>query len=119
MVRKTGFVKVFWDDSIAASTSEYTNLDPQSYQALTLDPNVEIVQETVTMESITQVDPMTGEEITQEIPATYDITIRRIKAKDQVCIESIPPEEVLISRNARNLETASYVAHRMIKSVSD
>ena len=119
LVRKTGFVKIFWDDSISATTHEYTGLDPQSYQALTLDPNVEIVEETVTMETITQVDPMTGEEITQEIPATYDLTIRRIKSKDQVCIESVPPEEILISRNARDLETASYVAHRMIKSVSD
>jgi hypothetical protein len=119
LVRKTGFVKVFWDDSISATTHEFTGLDPQSYQALTLDPNVEIVKETVTMETITQVDPMTGEQFTQEIPATYDLTIRRIKSKDQVCIESIPPEEVLISRNARDLETASYVAHRMIKSVSD
>jgi hypothetical protein len=119
LVRKTGFVKIFWDDSISATTHEYTGLDPQSYQALTLDPNVEIVEETVTMETITQLDPMTGEEITQEIPSTYDLTIRRIKSKDQVCIESVPPEEILISRNARDLETASYVAHRMIKSVSD
>lgn len=119
LVRKTGFVKIFWDDSISASTSEYTDIDPQSYQALTLDPNVEIVKESVTMETITQVDPLSGEQFTQEIPATYDITIRRVKAKDQVCIESIPPEEVLISRNARDLESASYVAHRMIKSVSD
>ena len=119
LVRKTGFVKVFWDDSISATTHEFTGLDPQSYQALTLDPNVEIVKETVTMETITQIDPMTGEQFTQEIPATYDLTIRRIKSKDQVCIESVPPEEVLISRNARDLETASYVAHRMIKSVSD
>ena len=119
LVRKTGFVKVFWDDSISATTHEFTGLDPQSYQALTLDPNVEIVKETVTMETITQIDPMTGEQFTQEIPATYDLTIRSIKSKDQVCIESVPPEEVLISRNARDLETASYVAHRMIKSVSD
>ena len=119
LVRKTGFVKIFWDDSISATTHEYTGLDPQSYQALTLDPNVEIVEETVTMETITQLDPMTGEEITQEIPSTYDLTIRRIKSKDQVCIESVPPEEILISRNARDLDTASYVAHRMIKSVSD
>ena len=58
LVRKTGFVKVFWDDSISASTSEYTDLDPISYQALTLDPNVEIVKESVTMETITQVDPL-------------------------------------------------------------
>jgi len=117
LVRKSGFVKVFWDDSISASTSEYTDLDPQSYQALMLDPNVEIVKESVTMETITQVDPLSGEEIIQEIPAKYDLTIRRIKAKDQVCIESIPPEEVLISRNARDLESASYVAHLEILSL--
>ena len=119
LVRKTGFVKVFWDDSITASTHEYTNIDPQSYQALIMDKNVEVVEESVTNETIVNIDPMTGEEIVQEIPTSYDLTIRRIKPKDQVCIESVPPEEILISRHARNIETASYVAHRMIKSVSD
>jgi len=119
LVRKTGFVKVFWDDSIVATTHEYTNLDPQSYQALIIDKDVEIVEESVTMESMTMVDPISGEEITQEIPASYDLTIRRLKEKNQVCIEAIPPEEVLLSRHARNLESSSYVAHRMIKSVSD
>jgi hypothetical protein len=119
LVRKTGFVKVFWDDSITATTHEYSNLDPQSYQALILDKNVEIIEESVTQETITTLDPISGEEITQEIPASYDLTIRRLKPKDQVCIESIPPEEVLISRHARDIESASYVAHRMIKSVSD
>ena len=119
LVRKTGFVKVFWDDSIVATTHEYTNLDPQSYQALIIDKDVEIVEESVTMESMTVIDPMSGEEVTQEIPASYDLTIRRLKEKNQVCIEAIPPEEVLLSRHARDLESSSYVAHRMIKSVSD
>lgn len=119
LVRKTGFVKVFWDDSVMASTHEYTDLDPQSYQALILDKNVEVLKEKATKESITTIDPVTEEEITQEIPTSYDLTIRRLMPKDQVCIEAIPPEEVLISRHARDLETSSYVAHRMIKSVSD
>ncbi len=119
LVRKTGFVKVFWDDSVTATTHEYTNLDPQSYQALILDKNVEVVKESVTNETIITFDPISQEEITQEVPASYDLTIRRLKPKDQVCIESIPPEEVLISRHARDIESASYVAHRMIKSVSD
>ena len=48
LVRKTGFVKVFWDDSLDATTHEYSNLDPQSYQALVLDPDVEIVEEEIT-----------------------------------------------------------------------
>ena len=119
LVRKTGFVKVFWDDSVTATTHEYSNLDPQSYQALILDKNVEVIEESVTKETITTFDPISQGEITQEIPASYDLTIRRLKPKDQVCIESVPPEEILISRHARDIETASYVAHRMIKSVSD
>ena len=119
LVRKTGFVKVFWDDSVNATTHEYSNIDPQSYQALILDKNVEVIEESVTKETITTFDPVSQEEITQEIPASYDLTIRRLKPKDQVCIESVPPEEILISRHARDIETASYVAHRMIKSVSD
>ncbi len=119
LVRKTGFIKVFWDDSVTATTHEYSNIDPQSYQALILDKNVEVIEESVTKETITTFDPVSQEEIIQEIPASYDLTIRRLKPKDQVCIESVPPEEILISRHARDIETASYVAHRMVKSVSD
>jgi hypothetical protein len=119
LVRKTGFVKVFWDDSVKATTHEYTGLDPQSYQALVLDPNVEIVEESVTMEKIIQIDPLSGEQVEMEIPAKYDLVIRRLKPKDQVCIEAVPPEEILIARHARTLEDASYVAHRMIKSASE
>ena len=59
LVRKTGFVKVFWDDSITASTHEYTNIDPQSYQALIMDKNVEVVEESVTNETMVNIDPMT------------------------------------------------------------
>ena len=119
LVRKTGFVKVFWDESVIATTHEFTNIDPQSYQALIMDKNVEVIEESVTNETIITMDPVSGEEVVQEIPASYDLKIRRLKPKDQVCIESVPPEEVLISRHARDIETASYVAHRMIKSVSD
>ena len=119
LIRKTGFVKAYWDDSITASTHEYTNVSPEGYQALMLDPDVEMVKEKVEMQSMTIINPETGEEITQESPVSYDLTIRRVKGKNQVCIESIPPEEVLISRFARDLHSSPYVAHRMIKTVSD
>ena len=119
LIRKTGFVKAYWDDSITASTHEYTNITPESYQALILDPNVEVIKQSIEMQSISLVDPETGEEVTQETPASYDVTIRRIKPKDQVVIEAVPPEEILISRNARDLESSPYVAHRMVKTISD
>ena len=119
LVRKSGFVKAFWDDSISASTHEYTNLTREAYMALVMDADVEIVKEKIEMEQMKMIDRMTGEEVMQETPVSYDVTIRRVKKKNQVCIESIPPEEVLISRNARNIYEAPYVAHRMVKTVSD
>ena len=81
LVRKTGFVKAYWDDSITASTHEYTNISPEAYQALIMDVNVEVVEEKIEMQSITIMNPETGEEMTQETPASYDVKIRRIKPK--------------------------------------
>jgi hypothetical protein len=119
LIRKTGYVKAYWDDSITASTHEYTNISPEAYQAITLDPNVEVIEEKIEMQSMTIMNPETGEEMTQETPASYDVKIRRIKPKDQVVIEAVPTEEVLISRHARDLNSSPYVAHRMVKTVSD
>ncbi len=119
LIRKTGYVKAFWDDNISVSNHEYTGLDKQSRDALLLDKDVEIVEEKVETEMMMVMDEMTGEQVEQEFPVRYDLKIRRVKKKNQVVIESIPPEEVLISRNARDLESASYVAHRMIKTVSE
>lgn len=84
-----------------------------------MDKDVEILSETATEETITTLDPVSGEEVTQVIPVSYDLTIRRVKAKNQVVLESVPPEEVLIARHARSMQDSSYVAHRMIKTVSE
>ena len=64
-----------------------------------LDPDVEMVKEKAEMQSMTIINPETGEEITQETPVSYDLNYRRVKGKNQVCM-SHPPEEVLISRFA-------------------
>jgi hypothetical protein len=119
LVRKSGYVKAYWDDTISASTHEYSDISPEAYQALMLDPDVEMVEEKAEMQSITIMDPETNEEVTQETPISYDVTIRRVKAKDQVVIEAVPTEEILISRHARDLHSSPYVAHRMVKTISD
>ena len=119
LVRKTGFIKAYWDDSITCNTYDYTGLNREQYMALVSDPDVEIVEENITYEKQIIIDQLTGEEVEQEFPVSYDVVIKRVKHKDQVVIEAIPPEEVLISRDARDIKTSSYVAHRMYKTVSD
>tara|TARA_Y100000590_G_scaffold470609_1_gene666909 strand:- start:11625 stop:13784 length:2160 start_codon:yes stop_codon:yes gene_type:complete len=119
LVRKTGFVKAFWDDSVTSSTYDYTGLNREQYMALVSDPDVEIVEESVKYEKQIILDEMTGEQVEQEFPVEYDVVIRRVKKSNKVCIEAIPPEEVLIARDARDIKSSSYVAHRMMKTVSD
>ena len=91
---------------------EISIIDPRGYFASEQRfPNMTIINKWPEeafkeMESMTIINPETGEEITQESPASYDLTIRRVKRKNQVCIEAVPPEEVLISRDARSFESS-------------
>ena len=114
LVRKTGFVKAFWDDSVTSSTYDYTGLNREQYMALVSDPDVEVVEEEIKYEMQIMLDEMTGEQIEQEFPVEYDVVIRRVKKANKVTIEAIPPEEVLIARDARDIKSSSYVAHRMM-----
>ena len=49
----------------------------------------------------------------------YDIACKRSKGGGRVCIENVPPEEFLISRKAKRIEDASFVAHRVSRTASD
>jgi hypothetical protein len=49
----------------------------------------------------------------------YDVVCKRTKTDGKVCIENVPPEEFLIARNAKDIETASFVAHRVQRSRSE
>ena len=119
LIRKAGYIKAYYSDDIDVSTSQYTDLDQGQLEALIVDPANEIVEQTVKMQTVTVVDPETGEEIQQEVEAGIDVTVRREVARDQVVIEAVPPEEILIARNARCLNSAHYVAHRSMRTVSD
>lgn len=67
------------------------------------------------------------QQITQQIqqiqaqpPAMlYDITAKRIQSEGRICVENVPPEEFLISRKAKSIETASFVGHRVARTLSE
>jgi hypothetical protein len=49
----------------------------------------------------------------------YNCKIKRIKKTGKIKIESIPPEEFLIDRNAKTIEDAEFVSHKVLISRSD
>lgn len=49
----------------------------------------------------------------------FDVTCKRTQQCGQVRIDNVPPEEFLISRKAKSIEDASFVAHRVMRTMSD
>ena len=119
LVRKAGFVKAYYDDSLEVKNYSYDGLNEEARNVLLTDPFVEVVSETYEMETVQEENAQTGEIIEREKPSKYNLKIRRVRNKNDIIIEAVPPEEILINRNARSLEESSYVAHRRILSASD
>lgn len=55
----------------------------------------------------------------QSVPRLYDVSMKRVKKGGQICIENVPPEELLVSKNAKSIGTAPFVAHRVRRTLSD
>lgn len=105
MVKKVGVVKVYWDTYQEQETFDFHDINEMEYQAITAD-DVEILEETKKM-SI-EIDQM-GMQV--ETPR-YDLKVAKYHDRGKMCVESVPPEEFFVDRNARNLESAYAVAHR-------
>jgi hypothetical protein len=52
-------------------------------------------------------------------PMLHDVKVKRTEKRGRVLIETVPPEEFLIERRARNIEDASFVCHKVRKTASD
>ena len=101
LTKKVGIVKAFFDDSVIVTTHQFTKLNILAVQSLQQDPNLEIVA-------------LDGDEMGVE----FDVEVRRRTPNNKICVEVLPPEEFLISRDARGLDDAQFVAHRCMKTPS-
>jgi len=117
LIRKNGIMKVWWDNEKDVTTHYFTGLDEATFSVLQADASVEVKNVEITYgETITET-PMGMTEQIQ--PATYDCSVVRTVEKGRLRVQSVPPEEFLIDRRARSIETAEFVAHRRYVTVSD
>jgi len=112
LVGKSGIIKFYWDQQIEVETSDLSGLDDNSIAVLNSDPELDVQ---VLVAYPGEVDPMTG----MPGPGTYDVRVVRRRDKGRLRIAAVPPEELLVSRNAISLDDASIVAHRRIMTMSE
>jgi hypothetical protein len=105
LIRKAGIVKWWWDESEEVRTVEYSGLSEDSLSMLMTD-----------LEGAEKAELVESE---QDEDGNLEVTIRLTRKRDRVVVQALPPEEFLIDRNARDIDEATFVAHRTMKTVSE
>ena len=106
LIRRVGVLKYWHEETEEVKSSKFTGLDEQQAQILAGNEDVESVE----MEPSGQ---------TQEGIPLFNVTLKRRIKEGKIKIEALPPEEFLISRTAKDVESADVVAHRSYKTISD
>jgi len=104
LLSKNGIVKVWWDEYTESQREEYRGLDEISFTVLINDNDVEVIEHTEYEE--------------YNVPM-HDVVIKRNSYNGKIKIENVPPSEFLISREAKNLQDARFVCHRVQKTLSE
>ncbi len=117
LISKTGVIKHFWEEKTEVSKENYTNLTEIEYQSILANDDMEVIEHTEVIIQKQQVDDF-GNLISPAI-VEHDVKVKKTKTDGQVRVLSVPPEEFLVSRRATSVEDASFVCHRVKKSVSD
>ena len=113
LLEKTGVSKIWWDDTPTIEREEYSGLDDFAFAKLVSDDEIEVVEHTETQEETIGPDQM------PQIMRSHDVVVERVKDNGRVRIEVIPPEELLVSRRAKSLDDADFVAHKVRLTISE
>ena len=117
LLQKNGIVKVYWDDQIDVTKEKYENLNEEELTMLMSDPEVEVVSQDTEEIMPASIDPMSGMMIPPVV--SYSVKLKRTKNNGKVIVENVPPEEFLISKKARTIADAPFVAHRKLTTRSE
>lgn len=117
LMQKVGVVKAYWDDKTDVSTEKYYGLNDDELAMIASDNEVEVVEQNSQVIQEAVVDEM-GIEISPAL-SSHDVKVKRTVNNGKVVVENVPPEEFLISKRARTIADADFVAHRKMLTRSD
>lgn len=110
LLSKNCFVKWWMEPDEARTREKYEGLTQDAFAMLTADTDIDITD----VETFQQPDPLTQQ------PATfYNVVTERTEKKLRPKIAAFPPEEFLVSKNARNVKDSPYLAHVQRKPQAD
>ena len=109
LLQKVGIVKAYWSEKKDVTKEKYKGLTDDELTMLLMDGEFEVVAQ--------QTDTTIG--MDGLAYSTHNITIQRTDDNSRVVIENVPPEEFLISKDARTIADSPFVAHRRMVDRGD
>jgi len=117
LLQKNGIAKVWWEEAEPATRESYSRKSFEEIQLILMDPEVEPIAHSEYQDQGVVIGP---NGLPVETAVTHhDLVVKRRRKCGAVRIMTVPPEEFLISRRARSIEEAPFVAHRLRKTVSE
>ena len=113
LVKKTGILKIWWQDNTEAVIHSYSNVTDEELSAIVNEDDVTVLEHTTQMDM--GLDE-TGMEVERPM---HNLKVSHEKTTGELKIEGVPPEEFLVDRNAKSVSDAYIVAHKTEMRVSD
>lgn len=116
LLSKNGITKCYVEENKKVTTESYYNLLDIEFQALNSDSELELIEHSTSTQTINLSD--TGETMQVKV---HDAVFKHTENDVRYCIDNIPPEEFVISKDARSPspEKARFKAHMTTKTVSE
>jgi len=125
LLLRNGYIQVYWEKRKKTVTESYSGLTEQALTELLdgKEDETEILeqreyQQAMPLDPSQPVQP--GQQPQPQMITVFDVKIRRKTESGQVCVECLPPEEVLVSNRAKtNLDNSPFVEHKCTWTRSD
>jgi hypothetical protein len=127
LARKCGIMEAVWEESEEVRIEQYSGLDDSTLQILDSEKEegvefkivVSYPDEDAMMSMPTQVDPLSGMPVMPPPAMLHDVEIKRIVKSGRIRVNSVAPEELLLSRQALDFESAPIIGRRKMSSVAE
>ena len=101
LIARVGVSKIYWDQCVETIEEEFSNLSVDEVDMLVASEDYEDIS------------------IEQDENGLFSGSVTRKVDKSQVRIDSVPPEEFLITPQAKDIQSAAFIAHRTRKTYSE
>ena len=142
LVNVVGFTKTYWSQYETPKVYDFTDLDDDQFQAVQASEGAIIVRHSARPDEMTisamqaqvqqaqemaaqaqamgqQVDMSQLPQMPAVLPQLHDARVLRRNTGGKLCIDTIPPEDFFVDRNARDDEDFYVIGHRTEMRVAD